>query len=70
MLPELKAQLISLDEPLINELANKLVDLSHITELIDQAIVDNPPLTVKEGGIIKDSFNGSIVLIILIPLLF
>ncbi len=57
VLPELKAQLISLDEPLINELANKLVDLSHITELIDQAIVDNPPLTVKEGGIIKDSFN-------------
>ena len=57
VLPELKAQLISLDEPLINQIANKLVDLSHITGLIDQAIVDNPPLTVKEGGIIKDGFN-------------
>lgn len=57
VLPELKAQLISLDEPLVNELANKLIDLSHITELIDQSIVDNPPLTVKEGGIIKNGFN-------------
>ncbi len=57
VLPELKAQLVSLDEPLIDELANKLVDLNHITELIDKAIVDNPPLTVKEGGLIKDGFN-------------
>ena len=57
VLPELKAQLVSLDEPLIAELANKLVDLNHITELIDKAIVDNPPLTVKEGGLIKDGFN-------------
>lgn len=57
VLPELKAQLVSLDEPLLDELANKLVDLKHITELIDNAIVDNPPLTVKEGGIIKDGFN-------------
>ena len=46
-----------MDEPLLDELANKLVDLKHITELIDNAIVDNPPLTVKEGGIIKDGFN-------------
>lgn len=57
VLPELKAQLVSLDEPLIDELANKLVDLNHITELIDKTIVDNPPLTVKEGGLIKDGFN-------------
>ena len=57
VLPELKAQLVSLDEPLVDELANKLVDLNHITELIDKAIVDNPPLTVKEGGLIKDGFN-------------
>lgn len=57
VLPELKNQLLSLDEPLINSLANHFVDLSHITDLIDQAIVDNPPLTVKEGNLIKEGFN-------------
>ena len=34
-----------------------LLILSHITNLIDQAIVDNPPLTVKEGNLIKEGFN-------------
>ena len=38
-------------------MANRLVDLNHICELVDKAIIDNPPLTVKDGGIIKDGFN-------------
>lgn len=57
VIPELKHQLLSLDHPYTNDLANQLIDLSHITDLIDQAIVDNPPLTLKEGGIIKDGYN-------------
>lgn len=57
VIPELKHQLLSLDQPYTNELANQLVDLSHITDMIDQAIIDNPPLTVKEGGLIKDGYN-------------
>ena len=38
-------------------MADHFTDLSHITNLIDQAIVDNPPLTVKEGNLIKEGFN-------------
>ena len=57
VIPELKNQLLSLDEPLTNDLANHLIDLNHIINLIDQAIIDNPPLTVKEGNIIKEGFN-------------
>ena len=57
VVPELKNQLLSLDEPLISALADHFTDLSHITNLIDQAIVDNPPLTVKEGNLIKEGFN-------------
>ena len=54
---ELKGQLLSINEPLLDELANRLVDLNYICELVDKAIIDNPPLTVKDGGIIKDGFN-------------
>ena len=38
-------------------MAHQLVDLSHLTKAIDDAIVDNPPLTVKEGGLIKSGYN-------------
>ena len=57
VLPELKQQLYSFNEPLTDQLADQIIDLSHITKLIDDAIIDNPPLTIKEGNIIKDHFN-------------
>ncbi|MDD8049642.1 MAG: DNA mismatch repair protein MutS [Thomasclavelia sp.] len=57
VIPELKNQLLSLDEPLTNALANHLLDLSHITSLIDEAIVLDPPLSITEGGIIKTGYN-------------
>ena len=60
VIPELKHQLLSLDYPYIQELADQLLDLSHITNLIDEAIVDNPPLTLKEGGLIKDGYNQTL----------
>lgn len=57
VIPELKHQLLSLDNQYTYSLAEQLLDLTHITDLIDQAIVDNPPLTIKEGGLIKDGYN-------------
>ena len=57
VIPELKQQFYSFNEDLTNQLADQLVDLSHITKLIDDAIIDNPPLTIKEGNIIKDHFS-------------
>ena len=57
VIPELKQQLYSFNEDLTNQLADQLVDLSHITKLIDDAVIDNPPLTIKEGNIIKDHFS-------------
>ena len=57
VIPELKQQLYSFNEDLTNQLADQLIDLSHITKLIDDAIIDKPPLTIKEGNIIKDHFS-------------
>ena len=57
VIPELKHQLLSLDYSYTHELADQLVDLNHLTQTIDQAIVDNPPLTLKEGGLIKEGYN-------------
>ena len=57
VIPELKYQLLSLDHPQLNKLAMQLVDLSPIIQTIDEAIVDDPPLVIKEGNIIKDGYN-------------
>lgn len=57
VIPELKYQLLSLDHPQLNSLAMQLVDLSPIINTIDDAIVDDPPLVIKEGNIIKDGYN-------------
>lgn len=60
VIPELKHQLFALNHSYTDELADQLIDLSHITDAIDQAIIDNPPLTIKEGGLIKEGYNSEL----------
>ena len=36
------------------------MDLTPITELIESAIVDNPPLVIKEGNIIKEGYSAEL----------
>jgi len=42
---------------LLNELESELAEMPHLVELIARAIVDEPPLAIKEGGIIRDGFS-------------
>ncbi|MGI6782050.1 MAG: DNA mismatch repair protein MutS [Acholeplasmataceae bacterium] len=55
--PLLKNILNSFDNHKLKELAEKLDTHDEITNLINQAIVDNPPIVIKEGGIIKEGYN-------------
>ena len=59
-LPEVKRILASTKSPLLQELYLKLDELADIYELIEEAIVDEPPLSVKEGGLIKLGYNEEI----------
>ncbi len=45
---------------LLTELFGALVELPHIIELIARAIVDEPPLAVKEGGLMRDGFDPAL----------
>ena len=56
-LPELKQILSTTNSKLLRKLYNKLDELRDIHELIEKAIVDEPPISVKEGGIIKTGYN-------------
>jgi DNA mismatch repair protein MutS len=46
--------------PLLSELAGQLSEMPDLVELISRAIVDEPPLTVKEGGMIRDGFDSNL----------
>ncbi|MCX7723351.1 MAG: DNA mismatch repair protein MutS, partial [Verrucomicrobiae bacterium] len=43
--------------PLLKELESQLVELPELAALIARAIVDDPPLSLKEGGIIRDGYS-------------
>ena len=45
---------------LISELTAQLTELPALVELIARAIVDDPPLALKEGGLIRDGFDASL----------
>jgi DNA mismatch repair protein MutS len=42
---------------LLIDLESQLAEMPHLVELIARAIVDEPPLAIKEGGIIRDGFS-------------
>lgn len=42
---------------LLNELQSQLTEMPALVELLARAIVDEPPLAIKEGGIIRDGFS-------------
>ena len=59
-LPELKKELSEVESSMLKKLYNDLDELEDITELIEKSIVDEPPITIKEGGIIKLGYNEEI----------
>ncbi len=61
MIPGIKASLEDVKEDKeLDDLYGKLDPLTDIYDLIDQAIVEEPPLAIKESGIIKDGFDPDI----------
>lgn len=60
MIPPIKQILKDLTAPLVQTLMEELDELSDITGLIDAAICEEPPLSVKEGGILKESFSEEV----------
>ncbi|MCR5034559.1 MAG: DNA mismatch repair protein MutS [Clostridia bacterium] len=57
VLPEIRMDLSSLDSALIAELREDIYPLEDICAMIDAGIVDEPPFTIKEGGLIKAGYS-------------
>ena len=62
-IPELKSLLTNVNtqgekaSALLNELYDRIDDFTDVSGLIENALVDEPPITITEGEIIKDGFD-------------
>lgn len=56
-LPEIKRELLKCKTQFLKKLCDNLNLLKNIYTHIEDAIVDEPPLTLREGGIIKKGYN-------------
>ena len=59
-LPGIKAVLSRAKSQMLKDLYTELDELQDIYEIIDKAIVDEPPISVKEGGLIKLGYDEEI----------
>lgn len=57
MLPHIKQLLSEFSCSLLQEIYEELDPLEDLCELLSQAIEDDPPISVRDGGIIKDGFS-------------
>ncbi len=57
MLPHIKGILGEFNSPLLKEIWKDLDTLEDLYQLIEAAIVDDPPILTREGGMIKDGFH-------------
>ncbi|MBP3039517.1 DNA mismatch repair protein MutS [Bacillaceae bacterium Marseille-Q3522] len=56
-IPDMKAMIAHLPNNEAEKIALCLDPCEEITQLLEKAIVDNPPLSVKEGNIIRDGYH-------------
>ena len=59
-LPILKNTINSSNANILKEYISNMDDLSDIYSLIDQAILEEPSITIKDGNIIKSEFNDEL----------
>lgn len=56
-MPTIKQYLADCRSALLNELCSGITPLEETVAMIENAIEDEPPFSVREGGMIKDGFN-------------
>jgi DNA mismatch repair protein MutS len=60
MLPHIKSLLKEFKSSLLQTFHNELDGLEDVFSLIDSAILEEPPIAIKEGGIVKEGFHEEI----------
>ena len=59
-LPELKAQIAASESPLLQSLAGQIQDHPRQRELLQKALIDNPPMLIRDGGVMADGYDDEL----------
>lgn len=60
VLPELQDILTHSNEPHIAKLANQISTFPEQSTLLNEAIIDNPPVVIRDGGVIKPGYHAEL----------
>jgi len=61
MIPHIKLMLRELDDSvLLKDLCEQIDTLQDLSDIIEKAIEEDPPIALKEGGIIKDGYDENV----------
>lgn len=59
-IPDVRAQVAALDDALLAELAGQLDPLTELCATLRAAIVDEPPALIRDGGMIRESYEPAL----------
>ncbi len=59
-LPELQQGLNVFSAPLINSLSEQISEFPELSDLLNSAIIDNPPVVIRDGGVIAPGYNAEL----------
>lgn len=60
MLPSIKTVLNDFEAALLQEINDHMDSLEDIYHLIDDSIIEEPPISIRDGGMIKEGFSDTI----------
>ncbi|CAD5108317.1 DNA mismatch repair protein MutS [Zestomonas carbonaria] len=56
-LPELQEAMADLEAPHLHELARNIRTYPELAELLQKAVIDNPPAVIRDGGVLKRGYD-------------
>ncbi|MBR6620027.1 MAG: DNA mismatch repair protein MutS [Clostridia bacterium] len=59
-LPQVKQNISACRSAMLCEISESIDTLDDVAALIDAAVVDEPPFSVREGGMVRDGFNAEL----------
>jgi DNA mismatch repair protein MutS len=60
MLPKIQDQLDECNVPRLKTLANWIREFPELCSLLQKAIVENPPVTIRDGGVIAEGYDAEL----------
>jgi DNA mismatch repair protein MutS len=58
--PELQSELARLDSALLKQLATQISTFPDLVELLSRAIIENPPVVIRDGGVIANGYDAEL----------